>query len=88
MEDLFAEELGFVLEVLAQDVEHVLGQFAEVNVPCYRVGSSLPASNQLVIIIDKLTVLSASMRGLRDTWEETSFKLEALQVNLTFFHYP
>lgn len=35
---LFAEEVGWVLEVSDENLEYVLNEFKTANVPCYNIG--------------------------------------------------
>lgn len=76
---LFAEELGFVMEVHEADVEAVLSTLARAEVPCAVIGRT--TQNPTVSIrIDGDQVLSSSTQALRDTWEATSFELDRLQA--------
>ncbi|MCL7968389.1 MAG: phosphoribosylformylglycinamidine synthase [marine benthic group bacterium] len=75
---LFAEELGLVLEVDEADVETTLADFAGADVPC-RVIGRVTDGPSVSIRFDGEAVLEADMRELRDTWEATSFALDALQ---------
>ncbi len=77
---LFAEEPGLVLEVHRENLERVLELFARHRVPAVAVGRTL-AEPEVRIAVAGRPVLSAPMRGLRDTWEATSFELERLQAD-------
>lgn len=37
---LFAEEVGWVLEVDDKDLDYVMSQFKESNVPCFKIGNT------------------------------------------------
>ena len=77
---LFNEELGLVMEVPARRAERAVNMFRAANVPCYNVGHATNGSG-IRIAVGGETVLEADMRDLRDTWEATSFELDALQAN-------
>jgi phosphoribosylformylglycinamidine synthase len=77
---LFAEELGLVLEVAAEDVDGVLQRFREVGVPCVPVGRAT-AEPRVRVAVGDATVLDEDMRDLRDLWEATSFALDRLQAD-------
>ncbi|MFQ6045038.1 MAG: phosphoribosylformylglycinamidine synthase, partial [Gemmatimonadales bacterium] len=77
---LFAEELGLVLEVEAENEERVIGVLRDADVPCYPIGRSIEEPRVSVrcggsIVVDR------DMRELRDLWEATSFELDRLQAN-------
>ncbi|UCF37020.1 MAG: phosphoribosylformylglycinamidine synthase [Acidobacteriota bacterium] len=77
---LFAEELGLVLEVTRSardEVEKVLNQF---DVPFTVVASTWEEPDIAVRIGGEL-VLKEDTRRLRDHWEETSYQLDRLQAN-------
>jgi len=77
---LFNEELGLVLEVPAHRADRAVAMFEASNVPCYDVGRAT-AGPEVRVSVGGETVLEADMRDLRDTWEATSFQLDALQAN-------
>jgi phosphoribosylformylglycinamidine synthase len=77
---LFNEELGLVIEVPADQADRAVATFEAADVPCHRIGRATPAQD-IRIAVGGETVLCAGMRELRNTWEETSFELEALQAN-------
>lgn len=76
----FAEELGGLVEVLADDAAAVMEKFNAADVPCRTIGRTL-ADRDVVVRDGSKQLLSASMTKLRDTWESTSFALEALQCS-------
>jgi phosphoribosylformylglycinamidine synthase len=81
---LFAEEVGFVLEVPNGQEEQVLKTYADKGVFAIRLGSTLESPDVKVRVgntVSSVEVLSADMRDLRDVWESTSFELERRQSN-------
>jgi phosphoribosylformylglycinamidine synthase len=79
---LFNEELGLVLEVSEENVGKAMTAFSSADVPCIQIGRAT-RSPTIRIGTGGETVLEADMRDLRDTWEATSFELDALQANPT-----
>ena len=77
---LFNEELGLVLEVPAHRAERAIAMFEASNVPCYDIGRAT-VGTEVRVSVGGVVVLEADMRDLRDTWEATSFQLDALQAN-------
>ncbi len=77
---LFSEELGLVLEVDEVDVETVLSDFRGADVPCLEIGTVTDGTG-ILIRMNGTPVLDADLRELRDTWESTSFALDALQAD-------
>lgn len=75
---LFAEELGFVLEVHAADKERVLEICQVLDVPVSMIGETR-AWAVCSIYHGKKTLWSGTTALLRKWWEATSAKLEALQ---------
>jgi phosphoribosylformylglycinamidine synthase len=80
IEVLLSEELGLVLEVDSDDVESVLADFRGAEVPCIEIGT-VTAGPEVRIRLDGEEVLRDDLRRLRDTWEATSFALDALQAD-------
>ncbi|XP_038056272.1 phosphoribosylformylglycinamidine synthase-like [Patiria miniata] len=83
LELLFAEELGLVFEVSAQNAEAVCQRYAGKSVLCSVIGQSCGQGpdSMVRVSVDGSDVLTDKMTVLRDAWEETSFRLEALQAN-------
>ena len=79
-EVLFSEELGLVIEVDADDVKAVLADFLGADVPCMEIGA-VTAGSEVRIRLNGEIVLHDDLRSLRDTWEATSFALDALQAD-------
>jgi phosphoribosylformylglycinamidine synthase len=79
---LFAEEVGFVLEVPNGQVETVVNAYSDKGVFAMCLGTTLDTSDVKVRVGSKsssVDVLSTDMRDLRDVWESTSFELEKRQ---------
>ena len=74
---LFAEELGLVLEVAAEDEARVRAAYGGVDVPCVRLGTS--GGSRVEVRVAGEAQVAGSVQELRDAWEDTSFKLERLQ---------
>ena len=79
LEALFAEELGLVLEVAANDVDSIAARFDAVGVPCHCVGSALSFSRTVTISVGGEKQVEGDVGELRDVWEATSFQLEREQ---------
>ena len=77
---LFNEELGLVMEVASHRADRAVAMFQAANVPCYDIGHATSGTG-IHIRIGGESVFEADMRDLRDTWEATSFQLDALQAN-------
>ena len=82
---LFNEELGLVIEVTPARVEEVRAAYAAANFSLLALGTTGPAgpAARISITHGDQSVVDVSMPVLRDTWESTSFALEALQCNPT-----
>jgi phosphoribosylformylglycinamidine synthase len=80
---LFAEELGLVLEVAADDEATAREALARAQVPCSTIGRTVGEPSIRIQVGDK-EVLAADMRDLRDLWEETGFRLDRLQADPDF----
>jgi phosphoribosylformylglycinamidine synthase len=78
---LFAEELGWVVECGEDDVGGVLGICATASLSASVIGHTLE-DEQVHIICDSKVVLDADMPTLRERWEETSYQLERLQMQM------
>ena len=77
--ELFAEELGLLLEVADENVPAVQAALAAAAVPCVAVGRTRPERTITVRVGDDEVLSAAAMPALRDIWEDTSFALERLQ---------
>ncbi|KAG1678329.1 Phosphoribosylformylglycinamidine synthase [Nymphon striatum] len=76
---LFAEEVGWVLEVRNENVKEVVSAFVEHGIVCNEIGFSLQSDNINIFMNDE-NILCQPMSRLRDIWEETSFELDKLQA--------
>ncbi len=77
---LFSEELGLVLEVGPETEGRVRQILTGADVPCRMIGRTL-AESRVEIRVGGAVVLEGDVRELRDLWEETSYRIELLQVN-------
>ncbi len=77
---LFAEELGLVIECRANDAAAICAELTSADVPCILIGSTRMVKT-VAIRVDGAEVLADDMRELRAIWEETSYRLERLQMN-------
>ncbi|KAF5279822.1 hypothetical protein FQA39_LY18225 [Lamprigera yunnana] len=78
---LFAEEPGWVLEVLDNDVEHCLSIFKKYEVPVYNIGKSVGFGlNSKVAIAVNNACFESTVLPLMKKWEETSYHLELQQT--------
>jgi len=80
---LFAEELGVLLEVATDRADDVIGALRAAGVPASvlaRTTADGPGCEARVLDGDEV-VLAEPVAVLRDVWEETSFRLDALQAS-------
>lgn len=77
---LFSEELGLIVECLPKDERTIISRLKDAKVPCRILGQTTRAKRIKVKIGGRI-VLSEDMRVLRETWEETSHRLERFQAN-------
>ncbi|HFQ90585.1 MAG TPA: phosphoribosylformylglycinamidine synthase, partial [Desulfobulbus sp.] len=77
---LFSEELGLVLECRAGDLDRVRGVLDRASVEGVVLGRTT-AEPQVRIRYNGESVLDEDMRLLRQWWEETSYRIERLQMN-------
>ena len=79
---LFAEELGAVIQVRADDADQVIAEYAETGLgECiHRIGE-LNAEDVLRIRLGGAILLETPRRDLHRTWAETSFRIQALRDN-------
>ncbi|XP_018017115.1 phosphoribosylformylglycinamidine synthase isoform X2 [Hyalella azteca] len=81
---LFAEEIGWVLEVHYNTRLEVIKRFEDV--PCFEIGGPTiaPGDRDRFVIrggADKRVLLLTEVSVLRDAWESTSLELELYQTN-------
>ncbi|XP_050507688.1 phosphoribosylformylglycinamidine synthase-like [Diabrotica virgifera virgifera] len=78
---LFAEEVGWVLEVLDEDVAHCLNVFSNHNVPVFKIGKTVGYGVKSKFgIIANHACLESTILPLMKLWEETSYRLELHQT--------
>ncbi|HBI13912.1 MAG TPA: phosphoribosylformylglycinamidine synthase [Desulfobulbaceae bacterium] len=80
LDALFAEELGLVLECREHQTQQVLALLREAGIPYQNLGLTTPGP-RITIRYNEEPVLDEDMRLLRQWWEETSYRLERLQMN-------
>lgn len=78
LQALFAEELGFVLEVSKKNVDIVMKRLQIAEISAEIIGH-VTESKMVELQIDGAPQLEKEMTFLRDMWEDTSFHLESLQ---------
>ncbi|XP_014295067.2 phosphoribosylformylglycinamidine synthase [Microplitis demolitor] len=83
LEILFAEEVGWVLEVAS--VQDVLGIFQKAKVPAFFIGKAtkLGMDSQITVDVNDERVLDSTVFQLMKIWEETSAWLEKRQTNVS-----
>jgi phosphoribosylformylglycinamidine synthase len=75
---LFAEELGWVLEVSPDQKAAVLAAYAAARVPCTAIGAT-GVKAEVEVKVGGTAAITGTTPLLRDLWESTSFQLETLQ---------
>ncbi|KAH8298024.1 hypothetical protein KR018_004786 [Drosophila ironensis] len=80
---LFAEECGWVVEVLEKDVQRIRALYSDAGVPTYQLGttSGYGLDSRFVVNLGSTNLLDATVRQIYKQWERTSFELERLQAN-------
>ncbi|XP_076232300.1 phosphoribosylformylglycinamidine synthase [Calliopsis andreniformis] len=83
-EILFAEEVGWVLEVDEENHNYALNVFKQFNTPVYSIGRSggLGLSSSINIKVREETAITSTVLSLMSLWEETSYQLERRQTNV------
>ncbi|XP_043249233.1 phosphoribosylformylglycinamidine synthase [Colletes gigas] len=84
IEVLFAEEVGWILEIDEKDHSYALDVFKQFNTPVYSIGRSgnFGVSSKISIKVQEETVLDSTVLSLMSIWEETSYQLERRQTNV------
>ena len=84
IEVLFAEEVGWILEVDERNLDDAFDVFAQFNAPVYSIGTSgdFGLSSKINIKVRGKTVLDSTVISLMSLWEETSYQLERRQTNV------
>jgi len=79
---LFAEELGAVVQVRAEDADYVIARYAETGLgDCiHRIGE-LNAEDVLRVRLGGAILLESPRRDLHRSWAETSYRIQALRDN-------
>jgi len=75
---LFAEELGWVLEVASADADAVVKAYRDAGVEARVVGKTL-AGGDVTFKVGGAVQVQGPVTKLRQSWEETAFELEKLQ---------
>lgn len=80
---LFAEEVGWVLEIDEKNVEAAVQAFKDANVPFYKIGrtSGFGMNSKINVRVNGKTVIESILYDLFRTWEETSYRLELRQAS-------
>ncbi|XP_068150314.1 phosphoribosylformylglycinamidine synthase [Drosophila tropicalis] len=81
---LFAEECGWVVEVLETDLKQVRSIYQEAGVPNYYLGETNGTGLDSRFLVKKnptSTLMDKTLRVLYKQWERTSYELEKLQMN-------
>ncbi|XP_017130543.1 phosphoribosylformylglycinamidine synthase [Drosophila elegans] len=80
---LFAEECGWVVEVLETDLERVRSTYKDAGVPNYYLGvtDGFGLDSRVEIKHGVSLLLNHPLRSLYQKWERTSYELEKLQTN-------
>lgn len=77
---LFSEEPGLLFEYLPADERAITARLAKAKLP-FRILGETTAGKRIRIRVNGRMVLDEEMRVLRETWEETSHRLERLQAD-------
>jgi phosphoribosylformylglycinamidine synthase len=80
LERLFAEELGAVIECSAGDVPRVADILRSFGVHSSVIGETSP-EKKITVTYNGGVVLQSDMAVLRQWWEDTSYRIERLQMN-------
>ncbi|XP_011311335.1 phosphoribosylformylglycinamidine synthase [Fopius arisanus] len=84
VEVLFAEEVGWVLEVGESDVNEVVSIFEKFHAPIYKIGVScgLGVDSDIIVSVNGINHLKSTVLAMMSIWEETSYQLERRQTNI------
>ncbi|XP_015119101.1 phosphoribosylformylglycinamidine synthase [Diachasma alloeum] len=84
IEILFAEEVGWILEVDENDVDEVMNTFEKLHAPIYKIGQSsgLGLNSDIIISVNDKIHVKSTVISLMSIWEETSYQLERRQTNI------
>ncbi|MFA6416952.1 MAG: phosphoribosylformylglycinamidine synthase [Patescibacteria group bacterium] len=78
--ELFAEEAGWVIECLSNNLEEVIEVLEEASVPYQKLGHSLHLREIIITKNHSEIVFSDKLGNLKEQWHETSYQLEKLQI--------
>ncbi|XP_017056389.1 phosphoribosylformylglycinamidine synthase [Drosophila ficusphila] len=80
---LFAEECGWVVEILETDLERVRSIYGDAGVPNFYLGMTdgFGLDSRVVVKQGVSVLLDQPLRLLYQQWERTSYELEKLQAN-------
>lgn len=80
---LFAEETGWVLEVLKSNLQSVQDAFDKANVSCFHIGQSIGRGLHSTVRVSNGNDLLLEGETLKffKKWERTGFEIEKLQAN-------
>ncbi|KAH8349013.1 hypothetical protein KR084_010343 [Drosophila pseudotakahashii] len=80
---LFAEECGWVVEILETDLERVRSTYNDAGVPNFYLGvtDGFGLNSRVVIKHGASELLDQPLRLVYQKWERTSYELEKLQTN-------
>ncbi|GMH42502.1 hypothetical protein BSKO_10421 [Bryopsis sp. KO-2023] len=76
--ELFAEELGLVMEVKSEEADAIVAEYKNLGIECNVIGK-VTAEKSCSLRVAGEECISGSTTVLRDVWEATSFELEKLQ---------
>lgn len=80
LEELFAEEAGWVIEILREDFDKVSGILARRNVNHYVIGDTIKENVASIICWGQGIAFYKKISDLYSLWHETSYELEKLQI--------
>ncbi|XP_049268767.1 phosphoribosylformylglycinamidine synthase-like [Rhipicephalus sanguineus] len=83
LEALFHEEVGWLLETDPANEKRIVEAYQKVGVYCVPIGHSKVFGPQakISVKVDGTEVINGKVCELRDSWEETSYKLELHQCD-------
>lgn len=80
LDELFAEELGFVFECLPDNIKHINALCEALEIPVSFSGST-NINGKCAVADSHHDVYTTTVRELRLWWESTSYEVEKLQMN-------
>lgn len=79
---LFTEEIGAVIQIRAEDREHVLALATQSGLgDCIHIIGRLNEQDRIVFRVKNQVVLAEDRNTWQKTWQETSFHIQALRDN-------